>query len=30
MSDTTWERVARWLLILAFLGLVAFRVVGLM
>ena len=30
MPDTTWERVVRWLLILAFVGLVAFRVVGLM
>jgi hypothetical protein len=30
MPDKTWERVVRWLLILAFMGLVAFRVVGLM
>jgi hypothetical protein len=30
MPDTAWERVVRWLLILAFVGLVAFRVVGLM
>jgi len=30
MPDTTWERVVRWLLILAFVGLVAFRVAGLM
>jgi len=30
MPDTTWERVVRWLLLLAFVGLVAFRVAGLM
>jgi len=30
MPDTTWERVVRWLLILAFIGLIAFRVEGLM
>ena len=30
MADTTWERVARWILIAAFVGLVAFRVAGLL
>jgi energy-coupling factor transport system permease protein len=30
MTDTTWERVVRWLLFGAFLALVAFRVAGLM
>jgi len=30
MADTTWERVVRWLLIAAFVGLVAFRVAGLL
>ncbi len=29
MPDTMWERVVRWLLLLAFVGLVAFRVAGL-
>jgi energy-coupling factor transport system permease protein len=30
MTDTTWERVVRWLLVGAFVALVAFRVAGLM
>jgi energy-coupling factor transport system permease protein len=30
MADTTWERVVRWILIAAFVGLVAFRVAGLL
>jgi energy-coupling factor transport system permease protein len=30
MADTTWERVLRWLLIAAFVALVAFRVAGLL
>lgn len=30
MADTTWELVVRWILIAAFVGLVAFRVAGLL
>jgi energy-coupling factor transport system permease protein len=30
MTDTTWERVVRWLLVGTFVALVAFRVAGLM
>jgi energy-coupling factor transport system permease protein len=30
MADTTWERVVRWILIAAFVGLLAFRVAGLL
>jgi hypothetical protein len=30
MADTTWERAVRWVLLAAFVGLVAFRVVGLL
>jgi energy-coupling factor transport system permease protein len=30
MSDTTWERLVRWALLAAFVGLVLFRVVGLL
>jgi energy-coupling factor transport system permease protein len=30
MADTTWERVVRWLLLAAFVGLVAFRIAGLL
>ena len=30
MTDTTWERVVRWLLVGGFVALVAFRIAGLM